>query len=89
VLGCSPDTVEAQAAFRAKNHLPFTLLADPDHAIADQYGAWVLKQRPNGEEYWGVLRCTFLIGPDGVIKQAFHEVTPAEHARELLAALGA
>jgi thioredoxin-dependent peroxiredoxin len=90
VIGCSPDTVEAQAAFKAKNSLPFTLLADEDHAIAEQYGVWVLKVRPaTGEEYMGVLRATFIIGPDGVIKRVFAEVDPAVHAKELLEALAA
>jgi peroxiredoxin Q/BCP len=80
VIGCSPDTVEAQAAFKAKNSLPFTLLADPDHQIAEQYGVWVLRERPNGEKFMGIQRSTFIIGPDGVITKAFHQVVPAEHA---------
>ncbi len=88
MIGCSPDSVEAQAAFKEKNQLPFTLLADPEHEIADRFGVWVLKQRPTGEEYWGVQRATFIIGPDGVITRTFDQVDPATHAPELLEALG-
>ena len=87
MLGCSPDTVEAQAAFKEKNALPFTLLADADNQIAERYGVWVLKQRPTGEEYMGVARTTFIIGPDGVIERVFETVDPAAHAKELLEAL--
>ena len=87
VLGSSPDTVEAQAAFKAKNHLPFTLLADVDHEIAEKYGAWVLRERPTGEKFMGIQRSTYIIGPDGTIQRVFWQVTPAEHAKELLAAL--
>jgi peroxiredoxin Q/BCP len=87
VIGCSPDTVEAQHNFKEKNHLPFTLLADYDHRIADDYGVWVLRTRPNGEQSMGIQRSTFIIGPDGRIQRIFDQVTPAEHAKELLAAL--
>jgi thioredoxin-dependent peroxiredoxin len=88
VIGCSPDTVEAQAAFKEKYQLPFTLLADPEHQIAEAFGVWALKQRPSGEEYWGVVRTTYIIGPDGAISHAFHQVDPATHAQELLQTLG-
>ena len=88
VLGCSPDTVEAQAAFKAKYHLPFTLLSDPDHQVAEAYGAWVLRER-DGRQFMGINRSTFIIGPDGVVHQVFRQETPAGHATELLAALGA
>jgi peroxiredoxin Q/BCP len=86
VLGISPDTVEAQAAFKAKFQLPFTLLADPDHAIADRYGVWVLRQVQD-REFMGVARTTFLIDPDGKVQRVFRQVVPAEHAQELLEAL--
>lgn len=89
VLGVSPDTVQDQAAFRAKHDLPFSLLADEDHALAGACGVWVLKTRPNGEEYYGVQRSTFIIGPDGVVTHAFLQVVPAEHSKELLQALQA
>ena len=86
VLGISPDTVEAQAAFKAKYQLPFTLLADPDHAIADLFGVWVLRQVQD-REFMGVARTTFLIGPDGRVQRVFRQVVPAEHAQQLLEAL--
>lgn len=87
VIGCSPDTVEAQAAFKAKNDLPFPLLADTDHRIAEAYGVWVLRTRPTGEQFMGIQRSTFIIGPDGRITHVFPQVTPAGHAKELLAVL--
>jgi peroxiredoxin Q/BCP len=89
VIGCSPDTVAAQAAFKAKNALPFTLLADADNQIAEKYGVWVQKERPSGEKYMGVARTTYIIGPDGRIERVFDLVDPALHAQELLEALSA
>ena len=86
MIGASPDTVEAQAAFKAKNNLPFTLLADPDHRLAEDYGVWVLRER-DGRQFMGIERSTFIIGPDGTITHVFRKVTPAGHAKELLAAL--
>ncbi|HEX2037257.1 MAG TPA: thioredoxin-dependent thiol peroxidase [Chloroflexota bacterium] len=86
VLGCSPDTVEAQAAFKAKNNLPFTLLADPEHEIAEAYGVWTLRER-EGQTFWGVVRTTFVIGPDGRIRNVMRGVIPAGHAEELLTVL--
>jgi len=86
VLGCSPDTVATQAAFKAKYHLPFTLLADPEHKVAEAYGVWVLRER-EGRQYHGIQRSTFIIGPEGRIERVFWQVTPAGHAKELLQAL--
>ncbi len=88
VVGCSPDTVAAQAAFKQKNHLPFTLLADVEHQIAGDYGVWVLRERPTGEQFMGIQRSTFIIDPNGRVSQIFSQVTPATHAGELLEALG-
>ena len=87
MIGCSPDTVEAQAAFKDKNALPFTLLADADNQIAEKYGVWVLKQRPSGEEFMGVARTTFLIGPDGKVVKRWDGVKVDGHAEEVLAAV--
>ncbi|MBY0507960.1 MAG: thioredoxin-dependent thiol peroxidase [Bryobacteraceae bacterium] len=86
VLGISPDPVKAQAKFQAKFALPFTLLADPDHAAAEAYGVWVEKSM-YGKKYMGVERTTFLIGPDGKIRKIWPKVKPAGHAAEVLAAL--
>jgi peroxiredoxin Q/BCP len=86
VLGCSPDTPDALARFRAKYDLPFTFLSDVDHQIAEAYGAWVLRER-DGRSFMGIARSTFIIGPDGTVAHVFRNVKPAGHAQELLAAL--
>jgi peroxiredoxin Q/BCP len=86
VIGVSPDGIESHQRFRAKYDLNFRLLADPDHEVAEAYGAWGLKKL-YGREYEGVLRSTFLIGPDGRIVKSYGKVKPAEHAQELLADL--
>ena len=86
ILGISPDTVAAQAKFKKKLGLPFTLLADADHAIAEQYGVW--KEKMNyGKTYMGVERTTFLIGEDGRVMHVFEKVTPKGHADQVAAAL--
>ncbi len=87
ILGVSPDTTESHAKFKAKYHLPFTLLADEGHKVHDLYGVWGLK-KSYGRESFGVLRTSFLIAPDGKIKKVFEQVKPAEHSPEVLAALG-
>jgi len=82
----SPDTVSAQAKFKEKLALPFTLLADTDHAVAERYGVW--KEKMNyGKKYMGVERTTFLIGKDGRLGRVFEKVTPKGHAEEVAAAL--
>jgi peroxiredoxin Q/BCP len=86
ILGVSPDTVDAQAKFKRKFELPFTLLADSDHAVAEQYGVW--KEKMNyGKTYMGVERTTFLIGKDGRLTRVFAKVTPKGHADAVAAAL--
>ncbi|MFM8538502.1 MAG: thioredoxin-dependent thiol peroxidase [Planctomycetaceae bacterium] len=86
VLGISPDTPESHAAFRAKHRLPFTLLSDPDHAVADDYGAWRMKTL-YGRRFAGLVRSTFLIDATGRITRVFKSVRPATHAAQVLAAL--
>jgi peroxiredoxin Q/BCP len=86
ILGISPDTVAAQAKFKRKFELPFTLLADTDHAVAEQYGVW--KEKMNyGKTYMGVERTTFLIDRDGRVSRVFPKVTPKGHAEEVANAL--
>ena len=86
ILGISPDTVEDQAKFKTKFDLPFTLLADADHAVAERYGVW--KEKKNyGKTYMGVERTTFLIGRDGRIAHIFQKVKPQGHAAEVEAAI--
>lgn len=86
VLGVSPDPVAAHDKFRAKYKLPFPLLADVDHAVAEAYGVWGEKSM-YGRKYFGILRTTFLIGADGRIVKVFEKVKPKGHAAEVLAAL--
>ena len=81
-----PQGAASKRAFREKFELPFTLLADEDHAVADAYGSWVEKQN-YGKTYWGVGRTTFLIDPDGRIARVWPKVKPEGHAAEVLAAL--
>ena len=82
----SPDPVPAQAKFKKKFDLPFTLLADTDHSVAEQYGVW--KEKKNyGKTYMGVERTTFLIGHDGRITHVFEKVNATGHAAEVAAAL--
>jgi peroxiredoxin Q/BCP len=88
VLGVSPDGVTSHGKFKAKYQLPFPLLADEDHAVAEAYGAWGEKSM-YGRKYRGILRTTFVIGADGRIKKVFQKVKPKGHAAEVLAALGA
>ena len=87
ILGVSPDTVKQQAKFREKFELPFTLIADDDHAISDQYGVWGPKKFM-GKEYEGVHRTTFLIDKAGKILQVFEKVKPETHSAEILSVLG-
>jgi peroxiredoxin Q/BCP len=86
VIGVSPDTVEAEKKFAGKFDLDFTLLADADHAVAEQYGAWVEKSM-YGKKYMGVQRATFIIGPDGKIAKVFPKVSPKTHDDVVLEAL--
>jgi peroxiredoxin Q/BCP len=86
VLGVSPDGVESHRNFKEKYGLPFPLLADEDHAIAEAYGAWVEKNT-YGRKSWGVARVTFLIGPDGRVEHVWEKVNPEGHAEEVLAVL--
>jgi peroxiredoxin Q/BCP len=86
VLGVSPDPVKAVKKFDDKYELDFPLLADEDHAVAEAYGVWVEKSM-YGREYMGVERTTFVIGPDGTIREVFRRVKPAEHDQLVLGAL--
>ena len=88
VLGVSPDDERSHGKFRDKYDLPFTLLADTDHRVAEQYGVWGEKQY-RGRTYLGVKRWTFVIDEDGNVKRVFPDVKPAEHADNVLAALRA
>jgi len=86
VLGVSPDSEASHAKFSQKLGLPFTLLADPDHATAEAYGVWVEKSM-YGKKYMGVERSTFVIDAEGRLTKVLRKVKPATHADEVLAAL--
>ena len=88
IVGVSPDKSAAQSKFKAKFDLPFTLLADTDHAAAEAYGVWKEKSM-YGKKYMGIERTTFLIGKDGKIAKIFHKVHPEGHAEEVYEALKA
>lgn len=85
VLGVSPDSETSHKKFAAKYKLPFTLLADTGHAIADAYGVYGEKKFM-GRTYMGVIRTTFLIDEKGKIAKIFEKVKPEEHAEEVLEA---
>jgi peroxiredoxin Q/BCP len=88
VWGISPQGAQSKQSFREKFGLPFTLLIDDEHKVAEAYGSWVEKQN-YGKTYWGTARTTFLVGPDGRIARAWHKVKPEGHAAEVLDALDA
>ena len=88
VLGVSLDDERSHQKFAAKYDLPFTLLADTDHAVADAYGVYGEKQFM-GKKYMGLSRKTFLIDEEGHIVKIFDKVNVDEHADEVLAAFGA
>ena len=87
VLGVSPDPVARVKAFHDKHEMNFTLLADADHAVAEQYGAWVEKSRDENT-YWGVQRSTFVIDANGSIAAVLPKVSPKTHDAEVLKVLG-
>ena len=88
VLGVSPDEESSHVTFKQKYGLPFTLLADPDHEVAEQYGVWG-ERKYMGKTYMGVERSTFLIDEDGRIAKVMRRVKPDTHAERVLEALAA
>ena len=86
VLGVSPDGARSHDRFRKKYELPFPLLADEDHAVAEAYGVWGEKSM-YGRKYFGILRTTFVIDEAGRVAKVFEKVKPKGHAAEVLAAL--
>jgi len=86
VLGVSPDSVASHLKFKEKHHLPFTLLADPDHDVAEEYGVWVEKSM-YGKRYMGVERSTFVIDAGGNVARVMRKVKPDTHVDDVLAVL--
>jgi peroxiredoxin Q/BCP len=88
VFGVSPDSTKSHVKFREKYALPYRLLSDTGHAVADAFGVWVEKHFA-GRTYFGTERTTFLVGADGRIEQVMPQVKPAAHVDQLLEALAA
>ncbi len=88
VFGVSPDSVRSHQKFRAKYDLPYRLLADAEHAVAEAFGVWVDKTFM-GRSYKGVERSSFVIGPDGRVEHVLERVKPADHVDLLLEAMAA
>ena len=86
VLGVSPDSLKSHGKFKTKFSLPFALLSDPDHRVAEMYGAWGEK-RMYGKTYMGIIRSTFIIDEAGKITKVFPDVKVQDHSQEVLAAL--
>lgn len=86
VLGISPDDESSHQKFKQKYGLPFTLLADPDHRVADQYGVWG-ERSMYGKTYMGIERSTFVIDADGNVARVMRRVKPDTHAQQVLEAL--
>ena len=83
IFGISTDPVESHARFRADQELPFTLLSDPDHEVAEAYGVWVQRSM-YGNTFMGVQRSSFVVGPDGTLEHARYKVRPKEDAKAVL-----
>jgi thioredoxin-dependent peroxiredoxin len=88
LFGVSPDSVTSHAKFREKFALPYRLLADEGHRLADAFGVWIEKSN-YGRTSFGNERSTFVVGPDGTIESVLAQVKPAEHVDQLAEALAA
>jgi len=86
VLGVSPDDEASHVKFKEKYSLPFTLLADPEHEVAEKYGVWG-ERNMYGKKFMGIERSTFVIDPEGNVAKTMRRVKPDTHAADVLAAL--
>jgi len=86
IYGISPDSVQSHQKFTEKYNLPFPLLADPGHKVADKFGVWVEKNM-YGKKSMGIKRSTFIIGEDGKIADVIKSVKTDEHADQILSRL--
>lgn len=87
IVGISPDSPERNQAFRDKHGLPFPLLSDPNHVVAEAFGAWGTKKN-YGREYEGLIRSTFVIDADGTILHELRNVRSKGHVGRLKELLG-
>lgn len=83
ILGVSPDDEESHEKFKEKFSLPFPLLADVGHKVCEKYGVWALKSM-FGKKYWGVVRSTFIIDPDGKLAEIYRKVSVPQHSQVVL-----
>ena len=83
LLGISKDGEESHRKFISKFNLPFSLLCDEDHAVAEEYGAWGEKSM-YGRKYMGIIRSTIVVDTEGKVEQLFEKVKPKDHSKELL-----
>jgi len=88
ILGASADPVKALQNFKTKQKLNFPLLSDPSHKMIESFGAWRMKKFM-GRSFKGIVRSTFLIGPDGKVQEVWDEVKAKGHAAEVLLKLSA
>jgi peroxiredoxin Q/BCP len=86
VIGISPDSIDSHKKFKEKLNLPFILLSDENHKLAEAFGVWVEKKFM-GKKYFGIQRSTFLIDKKGIIRKVFPNVNPKGHAKEIIDAL--
>ena len=86
IIGVSPDTPEKLASFRSEHALPFALLSDPDHEMAEAYGAWGEKKL-YGKSFLGIIRKTFIINEDGYVEKIIEKVKTKEHSKQIFAEL--
>lgn len=86
ILGISGDTAAKHTKFIEKYGLPFSLLVDEDHSVAEQYGVWVLKKM-YGREFMGIERSTFLINEEGIVEKEWRKVKVKNHIEEVLSYL--
>ena len=87
VVGVSPDSEASHKRFIEKNTLPFTLISDPDHKLAEEMGVWGEKSM-YGRKYFGIFRTTFIVGPDGTIEEVFgpKDIKKKIHGEQILKA---
>ena len=87
VLGVSPDDEQSHVKFKQKHGLPFTLLADPEHKVAEDYGVWVEKKN-YGKTYMGVIRSTIVVDEEGKVEHALYNVRATGHVAKIIKDLG-
>ncbi|GIO27842.1 thioredoxin-dependent thiol peroxidase [Ornithinibacillus bavariensis] len=83
IIGVSPDPIDSHQKFMDKHDLPFLLLADESHEVAEAYGVWKLKQN-FGKEYYGIERSTFIIDKNGILQKEYRKVKVEGHVQEAL-----